>query len=69
MAENLKWRVGDRVVIPANPKEGWPEERGVLEGIDGDCFMVRLDPVYRRDGDDYDDDGLREFDRTEARRP
>jgi hypothetical protein len=59
------WKDGDRVLLPANPTEDWPEEHGVLEGIDGDCFLIRLDKKYRTDR--YDD-GLREVDRTEVKR-
>jgi hypothetical protein len=65
MASNADGRAqiqtGTRVAIPANPKHGWPEERGTFvrtteDGRPG-IGIVRVDPEYL---DDAEDTGERE---------
>jgi len=47
-----KFKVGQKVVLPANPAEGWPEERGVIEGPSGpSTWVVRMEPDFAA-GDD-----------------
>jgi hypothetical protein len=50
---------GKRVILLANEEEGWPEERGVVDGYSEDKSMViiTVDKKYR---DEDDADGLRE---------
>ena len=52
---------GARVVLPENPEEGWPRERGVILDVEellwGTSVIVQVDKQYRT-GDL--DDGLRE---------
>jgi hypothetical protein len=47
---------GQRVILKANKKEGWPEEQGYFIGMSGkNVAQVQVEP------DDFDDDdGLRE---------
>ena len=51
-------KTGARVILKANPQEGWEEERGrlVSDEVENDTVMVRVDKKYRSPGDD----GLRE---------
>jgi hypothetical protein len=56
----MKFKVGDRVILPANLEEGWSEERGKIIGddnIDNDVVMVEIDRRFRTS---ELDDGLRE---------
>lgn len=55
-------REGQRVILKANEKEGWPREEGVVEGIGRKWVTVRVDEKYR-DEDDFD--GLREVTRDQ----
>lgn len=52
---------GDHITLKADEDEGWPEQRGIVEGVDelswGTCVTVRLDAEFREDSRD---DGLRE---------
>ncbi len=58
MSKRPRFKEGDRVILKANKREGWPEERAeVLGGPDHGAWMVRVDECYRNDGDG---DGLRE---------
>jgi len=59
MSKKQKFSEGDRVILKANKREGWPEERGEVESdeVDNGTLMVRVDECYR--GED-DGDGLRE---------
>lgn len=51
-------RVGRRVWLREDPKEGFPRERGVIEALEtGGVYLVRVDPEYRVEPDD---DGSRE---------
>lgn len=53
-----KFKIGDRVILPANEEEGWLEERGeVIEVENKDMYIVQIDNVYLRDSED---DGIRE---------
>ena len=54
---------GTRVVLPANPEEGWLEERGTVNEYDAeyDVVVITVDPEYRNTSiGDFVDDGLRE---------
>ena len=52
------FRPGDRVILAADPEEGWPEERGEVQGKSGKTtWIVQVDEEFRQDGFD---DGLRE---------
>lgn len=47
-----------RVVLKANPEEGWEREEGVIDGPSGNkMWIVTIDPKYRTG---RDDDGIRE---------
>lgn len=49
---------GTRVVLQANPDEGWPEQRGTYDGPSGPMtHVVTVDRKYRTS---RRDDGLRE---------
>lgn len=53
-----KFKEGDRVVLPANVEEGWPEERGTVQGAElNGTLCVVLDALYR---ESEADDLLRE---------
>ena len=53
-----KFKEGDRVILKANKKEGWPREAGVvLEDYGNGACMVEVDEKYRDEGDH---DGLRD---------
>lgn len=58
-----KFREGQRVILPANVEEGWPEERGTVLGGDDGVYVVRVD-VY---GSAEDPDGLREVSEEDMR--
>lgn len=49
-----KFVIGQRVILPANPEEEWPEERGVVIGVQAITTYVYM--VQVPDGVD----GLRE---------
>jgi hypothetical protein len=52
--KNINFNEGDRVVLPKDvPVVGLPEERGVVEGVDGRSVIVRLDEKYSKD--EFDD--------------
>jgi hypothetical protein len=53
------YKAGDRVILKANKREGWPEERGEVESdvVENGTLLVRVDECYL--GED-DGDGLRE---------
>lgn len=59
--DSVIMRGGVRVTLKANAEEGWPEQRGIVEGVDhlawGICVTVRLDV---EDREDARDDGIRE---------
>lgn len=53
-----KFREGQRVILKADPDEGWPEQRGVVDGPSGKTtYIITVDKKYR---EDKYDDGLRE---------
>ena len=52
-----KFKVGDKVLLPANKKEGWPEQKGKVIEFSGKYLNVKLDDEYL---EDEDDDGIRE---------
>lgn len=60
----MVFKVGDRVILPANAEEGWPEERGEVIEVQDQAqwpgmLVVGVDEEYLgNDGDD--DDGIRE---------
>lgn len=61
------FKAGQRVVLPANPKEGWKEEHGVVIGekaCSGSTYLVRVDECFRGSGDD----GLREVQADDLRK-
>lgn len=49
-----KFKKGQRVKLKANEQEGWPEEQGMIVGLDGedDLYVVRVDTKYRMTHDD-----------------
>jgi hypothetical protein len=50
-----KYKVGDRVVLPANEEEGWVEQTGTVSAVEGkNMYLVDVTP------EDVDDDGIRE---------
>lgn len=55
-----RFNKGQRVTLPANRKEGWPEERGFIEEVEAapheGMYIVRVDEKFRSRGDD----GIRE---------
>ena len=48
---------GDKVLLPANEKEGWPEEKGTVVEVSDKVVTVQVDKEYIKEDDD---DGLRE---------
>ena len=49
---------GDRVILPADPREGWTEQRAVVVEVqDRGMLTLRVDAPFL---DGEDDDGLRE---------
>lgn len=48
---------GDKVLLPANEKEGWPEEKGTVVEVSDNVITVQVDKKYIVEDDD---DGLRE---------
>ena len=49
---------GQRVILPANKEEDWPEEQGVIVEYEGDeMYIVEVDRKYLMDDED---DGIRE---------
>lgn len=50
---------GDRVILKADLKKGWAEERGEIINIVrvSGAYLVRVDPEHRYNDDDF---GLRE---------
>ena len=56
----MKFKEGDRVILPANAEEGWVKERGVVLGVDmrSETIIVELDKDCWHDDDV---DGLREM--------
>jgi hypothetical protein len=58
MKAKTKFIIGQRVILKANRKEGWPEERGIFEGTSGrTTAVVQIDDEFIQGPDD---DGLRE---------
>lgn len=58
MSKKRTFKEGQRVVLKANPKEGWKREEGVIDGPSGPgVWMVTVDRKYRLG---QDDDGIRE---------
>lgn len=54
----MRYHEGQRVILKANEEEGWPEERGVIDGPSGrKMWVVTVDKKFREPGDD----GLREI--------
>lgn len=65
MAKRPSFKKGDRVILKANKREGWPEERAeVLGGPDNGAWMVRVDECYRSEDDG---DGLREVELSQLK--
>ena len=58
MSKKPNFNEGDRVILKANKREGWKEERGEVESgeVENGTLVVRVDECYRGEGDD----GLRE---------
>jgi len=55
----MTFNVGDRVRLPADELEGWPEEFGevIQRQVDyQNMYIVQVDPEFREEGDD----GIRE---------
>jgi hypothetical protein len=56
--EAFTFRSGDRVILKANPSEGWVEERGsVIDSSGYMMYLVQLDKEYLHK---KSDDGIRE---------
>lgn len=58
---------GDRIILKANKREGWPEERAEVESgeVENGTLMVRVDECYREEDDG---DGLREVTLSQVKR-
>ena len=57
-----KFRVGQRVRLQANKSEGWDEEVGTVDAIEGrGMYIVRVKPQERGD------DGMREVNESNMR--
>ena len=61
-AASSKFKVGQRVQLPANAREGWRAEVGTVDAIEGrGMYIVRVKPQERGD------DGIREVNESDMR--
>lgn len=54
----VKFKVGQRVILKANKREGWMEEKGKVIMVENrGMYLVKVDKTYCSE---MDDDGIRE---------